>query len=102
LDYLRQKKARRDAASEIIRNARRVGTDTFDRLAAGAADARRRSASELPAGANTLVLDAAFLVPSRRAAGFQRTAAREARKLAGAGYGLTLTGPWPPYTFIQE
>ena len=25
-----------------------------------------------------------------------------ARALARRGYGLTLTGPWPPYSFVQD
>ena len=49
-----------------------------------------------------LLLDAAFLVPQARAASFQALAAREARTLARQGYGMTVSGPWPPYTFVQD
>jgi hypothetical protein len=49
-----------------------------------------------------LLLDAAFLVPRRRARSFQSFAAREAGSLARSGYALTLTGPWPPYSFVGE
>jgi hypothetical protein len=37
-----------------------------------------------------------------RAASFKALAAREARTLAKQGYALAVTGPWPPYTFVQE
>jgi gas vesicle protein GvpL/GvpF len=47
------------------------------------------------------LLDAAFLVPRAKASRFRKSAAREAKLLARQGYDLTLTGPWPPYTFVQ-
>jgi hypothetical protein len=49
-----------------------------------------------------LLLDAAFLVPRARAASFKALTARESRSLARQGYGLTVSGPWPPYTFVQD
>ncbi len=102
MSYLAQKKAQRDAAKELASRARETVAGLFDRLAARSGDARRRSASELPAQGGALLLDAAFLVPRARAAAFKALAARESRSLARQGYGLTLTGPWPPYTFVQD
>jgi len=49
-----------------------------------------------------LLLDAAFLVPRSRAKSFQSLMAREAKALGRHGYGVTLTGPWPPYSFVQD
>jgi len=37
-----------------------------------------------------------------RAASFRALAARESRALARHGYGITVTGPWPPYSFVQD
>ena len=48
------------------------------------------------------MLDAAFLVPRACAARFQAQASRESRSLAREGYRLALSGPWPPYSFMQE
>jgi Gas vesicle synthesis protein GvpL/GvpF len=87
--YLTHKKVQRDAA-------------LYDRLAARSRLAKRRLASELPAQGGPLLLDAAFLVPRARAASFRALAAREARALSIHGYGLTVSGPWPPYTFVQD
>lgn len=101
LAYLAQKKAARDATVERATRAHDTVAELFDRLAAKARDARRRPASELPAQ-GSLLLDAAFLVARSRAASFRALAARESRALAPFGYGITLTGPWPPYTFVQE
>jgi hypothetical protein len=100
--YLAQKKAQRDASKELASRARDTVASVFDRLAARASDAKRRSASELPAQGGPLLLDAAFLVPRARAALFKTLAARESKALARQGYGLTFSGPWPPYTFVQD
>ena len=100
--YLAQKKAQRDAVSERATRARDTVAALFDRFAARSGDARRRGASELPAQGGPLLLDAAFLVPRARAAAFKALAARESRSLARHGYGLTLSGPWPPYSFVQD
>jgi hypothetical protein len=100
--YLARKKIQRDAAAELSRHARGTAADLFDRLSKQSGLARRRAASELPVQGGPLVLDAAFLVPTWRTVRFRSLAAREARALARRGYQLTLTGPWPPYSFIQD
>jgi Gas vesicle synthesis protein GvpL/GvpF len=100
--YLSRKRAQRDAVAERTQRAREIVTKLYDRLAAPARVATRRQASELPVEGGPLLLDAAFLVPRGRARSFRALAAREARALAKQGYGLTLTGPWPPYTFVQD
>jgi hypothetical protein len=100
--YLAQKKAHRDASKELASRARETVAALFDRLAARSGDAKRRAASELPVQGGPLLLDAAFLVPRAKAASFKALAARESRSLARQGYGLTITGPWPPYTFVQD
>jgi hypothetical protein len=99
--YLAHKKAQRDTSRELASSARETVAGLFDRLATGSRDAKRRAASELPAQTGPLLLDAAFLVPRARASRFRKSAAREAKLLARQGYDLTLTGPWPPYTFVQ-
>jgi hypothetical protein len=100
--YLTRKKAQRDATSELATHARDTVADLYDRLSRRARLARRRSASELPIEPGPLLLDAAFLVPRTKARAFRASVAREARALSRHGYGLTLTGPWPPYTFVQD
>jgi hypothetical protein len=100
--YLAGKKARLDASRELASRARETAAGLFDRLSAVSGDAKRRTASELPAEGGPLLLDAAFLVPRARASAFRNTAAREAKAIARHGYDLTITGPWPPYTFVQD
>jgi hypothetical protein len=100
--YLTRKKAQRDAVVELGSHGRETVLALYDRLEARSRLATRRMASELPAQGGPLLLDAAFLVPRARAASFQALAARESRALARHGYGLTLSGPWPPYSFVQD
>jgi len=100
--YLTRKKAQRDAVVELATHARETVTAVYDRLEARSRLAKRRRGSELPVQGGPLLLDAAFLVSRARAASFQALASRESRSLARHGYGLTLSGPWPPYSFVQD
>jgi hypothetical protein len=100
--YLSQKKAQRDASVELAERAREAVATLYDRLAEQSRVARRRTAAELPAQNGPLLLDAAFLVPRSRSKRFHAIAAREARSMSRDGYELMLTGPWPPYTFVQD
>jgi hypothetical protein len=102
LAYLALKKAQRDSARELAERAQETVADLYDRLASKARVAKRRGANELPAQGGPLLLDAAFLVPRSRTASFRALAAREAKSLAPHGYDVTLTGPWPPYSFVQD
>jgi hypothetical protein len=100
--YLTSKKAQRDAGTALASRARRVVAGLYDRLSARADRARKRPARELPVQGGPLLLDAAFLVPRTRASAFCAAAVREARALERDGYRLTVSGPWPPYSFIQD
>jgi gas vesicle protein GvpL/GvpF len=100
--YLRRKKAQRETAIELAAHARDTVADLYERLARRARLARRRAASELPVENGPLLLDAAFLVARAKARAFRDQVARETRALAKHGYGVSLTGPWPPYTFVQD
>lgn len=102
LAYLVAKKARRDSATELAQRARNTVAAVYEQLSRGATLARRRTAAELPADGGALLLDAAFLVQRSKASRFRAQAAREARGIEPDGYRLTVTGPWPPYTFIQD
>ena len=100
--YLNRKKAQRDSATEFAQRARETVAGLYDRLEQRARIARRRAASDLTTKSGPLLLDAAFLVPHSREATFKALAAREARTLSGQGYRLSISGPWPPYSFVQD
>jgi Gas vesicle synthesis protein GvpL/GvpF len=100
--YLSRKKALHDAAVEMAEHARETVGQLYDRLGARSRLARRRMARELPAEGGPLLLDAAFLVPRSRATSFRALVTREARRLGRLGYHVTMSGPWPPYTFVKD
>lgn len=54
----------------------------------------------IPPGTN-LLLDAAFLVSKGRTAALQRTLTDAAAGLLREGCPVSLTGPWPPYSFAS-
>jgi hypothetical protein len=98
--YLAGKKAQRDAVAHLASDAREASAELFERLSAIASSARRRPAADLPAPGAPLLLDAAFLVPRRRVRAFRAAVARQARAFEARGHRLTMTGPWPPYSFM--
>jgi hypothetical protein len=49
--------------------------------------------------AGSLLLDAAFLVPPDRVEALRETLTRRAERLLRDGCPVSLTGPWPPYSF---
>ncbi len=100
--YLTQKKTQRDFSLELASRARKTVAKLYDELAAKAHLDKRRPAEELPAKGGPLLLDAAFLVPRARSASFRLLTARRARAMAPYGYVVTLSGPWPPYSFVQD
>jgi len=98
--FLLQKKAEKDAARRLAARARIEADRLFDHLASHADDARRRRPNADTPG--RLLLEAAFLVPVARARAFRAETARRARALAPDGYDLSLSGPWPPYSFVTD
>jgi hypothetical protein len=102
MSYLSRKKAQRDAAVELTEHARETVAELYDRLAARSRLAKRRMASDLPVQEGPLLLDGAFLVPRSRATEFRALVTREARRLGRFGYQVSVSGPWPPYTFVKD
>jgi hypothetical protein len=102
LRYLLGKKAQRDAAAGVTSRARGTVADFYDRLSGRSRLSARRPQSEMPLRNTPVLLDAAFLVPRARTATFHALAAREARRLGRLGLDVSLSGPWPPYTFVRD
>jgi hypothetical protein len=100
-EFLQARKAARDAASIARTTAIGAADAAFDRLKRVSKDANRRSRGTEP-GTNPPILEAAFLVPKKARATFTTEARRQTAILAKAGADLTLTGPWPAYSFVGE
>lgn len=102
ISYLKHKKAQRDFSTELSARAGETVDTLFNRLSARATLSKRRSPNELTVGSGRLLLDAAFLVPRSKSKGFAAAVAREAKTLSRGGYAVTMNGPWPPYSFVQD
>jgi hypothetical protein len=81
-----------------VRGAEAVD-ELYDRLAKIAREAQRRAAPNRELSGRVL-LDAVFLVPRGRVAKLKAAVAKNAEELAADGFDISLTGPWPAYSFI--
>jgi hypothetical protein len=96
-DFLQAKAdARREAAARTERVTKDAAA-TFAALAPLADAATTRAVD--PAG--ILLLDAAFLVPAARIDDMRQTLTTAAAGLLRDGCAVSLTGPWPPYSFAS-
>jgi hypothetical protein len=96
--FLQRKKQEKDAARTLLSRLQPEMDEVFAELAAQATESRRRA----PVSPSPLLLDGAFLVRTADAADFEQTVGRWAGRLAESACELTLTGPWPPYNFLEE
>jgi hypothetical protein len=99
--YLAAKREVRDSARELAALAQARVSDAFATLAALSVDAQRHPPPAGGAQNTRLLLDAAFLVAISGTPRFRQAAQRLARGLGKDGYGVEVTGPWPPYNFIE-
>jgi hypothetical protein len=94
--FLTQKAAAKQAAADLATRLRHDAAHVFDSLAGIAEEASERSTDNAPG----LLLDAAFLVSARRTTAFKKALERAAQGLLRDGCRVSLTGPWPPYSFV--
>lgn len=94
--FLARKAAARQSAAELVTRVRRDAAAVYDALANIADQADQRN----PEPATGLVLDAAFLVPTRQASHLRRALQSKVKGLLRDGCRVSLTGPWPPYSFV--
>jgi hypothetical protein len=73
----------------------------YKSMARLAAAAQRRTSLERAAPGSRLLLDAAFLVPVAKSGAFRSAVRQRTRGLRDAGITMSLTGPWPPYNFVE-
>ncbi|MHB1843625.1 MAG: GvpL/GvpF family gas vesicle protein [Deltaproteobacteria bacterium] len=98
--WLRQRQREWTASRELAGRARGEALRLFEALSRKADEAQRREEVEAVPGGRVL-LDAVFLVPERRAHGFAQAVEGASRRLADDGFDVSLTGPWPPYHFLE-
>ncbi|HEY2738716.1 MAG TPA: GvpL/GvpF family gas vesicle protein [Thermoanaerobaculia bacterium] len=99
--FLLRKKEEKDGARGLAGRARAVVDQAYDDLARQSISSRRHE-PEVGQGGARLLLDAAFLVSKGDGDGFEAAVQRWADQLTEHACDLNLTGPWPPYNFIEE
>jgi hypothetical protein len=100
-DYLVRKRDLLGATRARLATARAEADRVFTLMSQEAAEARRRTEIEQGMPGSRVLLDAAFLVPAGRTAAFRAALRRAARAVTDRGVVVSLTGPWPPYNFID-
>lgn len=99
--YLARKRDMLDVNRAQLAEARVEAGRLYKAISREATEALRRTSLERAAPGARLLLDAAFLVPAAKAAAFRASLRKHTRALHGSGVAVSLTGPWPPYNFIE-
>ena len=100
--YLLQKQAERLRATEMKKYLKQAADEIATALEPQADGLKRIPLTELegkqePAVAGKLV----YLVKKTKLRSFKTAAEKLAAKHVGSGFKLELTGPWPPYNFVE-
>jgi hypothetical protein len=96
--YLVAKRNMRDRTRTLARQAKTDANRLYRVAAKQASESRRRTDIDTPDGSR-LLLDAAFLVQRSRERAFRASVRREAAELGRRDVAVSLTGPWPAYSF---
>lgn len=99
--FLLAKREQQAASRSLVEDAKTEVEDLYDRLERAARGAVKRPppSREL---AGRVLLDAVFLVPQTGAKKFKSTVASTAKGLAKEGFHVSLSGPWPAYSFVEN
>jgi hypothetical protein len=98
--FLLMKKAEHTGVHQTLRTARRDADRAFTEIGESARESVRRPPVTREVAARVL-LDAVFLVPAGHARQFRSAVERAQTSLSETGCEVTLTGPWPPYHFVD-
>jgi hypothetical protein len=93
-------RAKAEARRARIETAQRLANDATRLLDALRAIADETATREVEPG-GSLLIDAALLVRRRRVDRLHKTLKEYAGGLSSAGCSVSLTGPWPPYSFAS-
>jgi hypothetical protein len=100
-EYLARKRDMLDVNRMRLKEAQVAADRVYASISRLATASRRRRSLERAAPGSRLLLDAAFLVPNAKRVAFRSAVRQQTRDLRTAGITVSLTGPWPPYNFIQ-
>jgi hypothetical protein len=84
-----------------LKDARGAADRVYKSISRLVTAAQRRTSLERVAPGSRLLLDAAFLVAAGKSGAFRSAVRQQTRDLRAMGTAVSLTGPWPPYNFIE-
>jgi hypothetical protein len=99
--FLLAKKKVRDQALDLAERALKDTQAAYRELVRHAKDALRLPLMKDDESGARVILNAAFLVSSKRGEDFRHAFEQSTANLAGM-CSVTITGPWPPYNFIKK
>jgi Gas vesicle synthesis protein GvpL/GvpF len=100
-EFLARKRDVLDVTRARVKEARSEADRVYKSMSRLAAAAQRRTSLERAAPGSRLLLDAAFLVPVAKSGAFRSAVRRQMRDVRAVGITVSLTGPWPPYNFVE-
>jgi Gas vesicle synthesis protein GvpL/GvpF len=100
--YMRKRRVERETREAAGALAREIAEQIHARLQDWAADAVTRPSQnrELSGHEGEMLLNAAYLVESKRADGLAELVSELEDRYSSVGARIELTGPWPPYNFV--
>jgi gas vesicle protein GvpL/GvpF len=100
-EFLVRKRDVLDIDRTRLKEAQGAAGRVYKSMSRLATAAQRRTSLERAAPGSRLLLDAAFLVPAGKSGAFRSAVRQQTRDLKAVGIAVSLTGPWPPYNFIE-
>lgn len=101
-DYLRVRQLEKKARESSVRMARTKADECYQELSNVAADSTRLSVqSNIQSNRANLILNSAHLVSELRVERFQKMIESLAERLGPSGITFEVSGPWPPYNFVN-
>ena len=101
--YMERRRLERELDAAAGSFASEVAQDAHEQLAAAAQEARANPVrSSIGGGPREMVLNGAYLVANSGAEAFRAAVAELQARYADDGVAFELTGPWPPYNFVEH
>ena len=100
--YMLRKRLERELDAELRTFAGTCADESHARLAAASVDARANPTQAPEVAGGDMILNGAYLVRADAEADLREAVAELAGRYGDDGVSYELTGPWPPYNFVDE
>jgi hypothetical protein len=100
--YMQRKRIERELDDELRSFAATCADGSHETLAAASADARASATQAPEVAGGDMILNGAYLVPFGGEQKLRDAVAALETRYGADGVTYELTGPWPPYNFVDE